>query len=148
MRAALQCSFAGLLGGLATSLGLSPANQRGVCYFFCATAACAYRDFPIAAAGFSRRSAPPRGRPSAPRARPLVGFVLDEVRRDDLAAGFAEALGAVAERKVAERSHEERGRVIVGGGKVALLAERVGVLEDNGIPIADTSVELSLSFPT
>ena len=73
----------------------------------------------------------------APQARPLarelVGFVLGEVRGDDLAARFAEALGAVAERKVAERAQQERGRVVVvvvGGGKVALLTEGVEVLED------------------
>ena len=67
----------------------------------------------------------------APRARLLVGFVLDEVHRDYLAARSAEALGAVAERKVAERAQQERWRVVVvGGGEVALLAEGVEVLED------------------
>ena len=68
----------------------------------------------------------------APRTRPLAGFVLNEVRRNDLPARFAEALGAVVERKIAERAQQERGRVAVGGGgKLALLAEGVEVL--NGI---------------
>ena len=59
---------------------------------------------------------------SAPLARLLAGFVLDEVRRDDLPARSAEAPGAVVEREVAERSQQERGRVVV--------VEGVEVLED------------------
>ena len=56
-----------------------------------------------------------------------MGFVLDQVRRDDLSARFAEALGAVVEREVAERAQQERGRVVVvvGGGRLTLLAEGV-----------------------
>ena len=114
--------------------GVVPGQSAARSLFFGATAACAYRVFPIVAAGFSRRSAPTRGRPSSTAGTPtspLVGFVLDEVHRGDLAARFAEALGAVAERNVAERAQQERGCVgVFGGGKVALLAEGVEVFED------------------
>ena len=73
-----------------------------------------------------------QGARPVPRARLLVGFVLDEVRREDLTTRSTEALGDVVEREAAERAHQEHGcDVVVGGGrKVALLSEGVEVLED------------------
>ena len=119
---------------LGSWLGLSPRPISAAFIFLGATAACAYRflfqplrlDF-YAAARLREGVLPP------PRARLLVGFVLNEVRRDDLVARFAEALDAAVKREVVERAQPERGRAIVGGGgggKLTLFAEGVEVLEN------------------
>ena len=119
------------MGGLATSLGLAPTNQRRVCVFLALPRHARIVISQSRRLAFHATARLQGGVLPAPRARPLVGFVLDGVRSGDLATRFAEVLGAVAERKVAERAQQERGRVVVvGGGKVALLAEGVEVFED------------------
>ena len=93
----VRCDEWELLGGW---LGLFPANQRPVCCFFGAATARACVFFNHGGWLFTRapRRAFERGALPAPRTRQLAGFVVNEVRRDDIAARFAGAPDAVAKR--------------------------------------------------